>query len=45
MKSVPHLEMDATDRPAPPIDPSILLGQVFRYSMSDGQAADLGLDL
>jgi hypothetical protein len=36
--------MDITDGPAHPVDPSILLGQIVRYCLSDGQAADLTLD-
>jgi hypothetical protein len=36
--------MDVTDGPAHPVDTSILLGQIDRYCLSDGQAADLALD-
>jgi hypothetical protein len=44
MKSVTHPEMDVTDGPAPPVDPSIRLEQIVRYCLSDGQAANLALD-
>jgi hypothetical protein len=36
--------MDVTGGCSPPIDPSILLGQIICYCLSDGQAADLALD-
>jgi hypothetical protein len=36
--------MHVTDGPTHPVDPSILLGLIVRYCLSDGQAADLVLD-
>lgn len=36
--------MEDADGPAPPIDPSILLPDIVRYCLSDGEAARLALD-
>jgi hypothetical protein len=44
MKRVTHLEMDVTDGTAPGVDPSVLLGQIVWYYLSDGQAANLAFD-
>jgi hypothetical protein len=44
MKSIFVLDMDTTDGPATPADPSPLLPQIIRYVLSVGQAANLPLD-
>jgi hypothetical protein len=44
MKSVIDLDTDAADGPALPLDPYILLPQIIRCCLSEGQAADLALD-
>jgi hypothetical protein len=36
--------MDVTDGAPSPVNLSVLLGQIVRYCLSDGQAADLALD-